>query len=94
MVLILGDEKTHLMSFIATCKHATGLLYPTMFVPGSKTLDFNAGLTATVSPLIRSLFSKNWLFWIKPESINFYQRLRLSWFWPKLDQGTVGRIRP
>ena len=53
MVLILGDEKTHLMSFIATCKHATGLLYPTMFVPGSKTLDFNAGLTATVSPLIR-----------------------------------------
>ena len=49
MVLILGDEKTHLMSFIATCKHATGLLYPTMFVPGLKTLDFNAGPIVTVS---------------------------------------------
>ena len=52
MVLILGDETTHLMSFIATCKHATGLLYPTMFVPGLKTLDFNAGPIATVSALI------------------------------------------
>jgi len=51
MVLILGDEKTHLMSFIATCKHATGLLYPTMFVPGLKTLDFNAGPIDTVSPV-------------------------------------------
>ena len=45
MVLILGDEKTHLMSFIASCKHATGLLYPTMFVPGFKTLDFIAVLS-------------------------------------------------
>ena len=45
MVLILGDKKTHLMSFIATCKHATGLLYPTMFVPGFKILDLIAVLS-------------------------------------------------
>ena len=58
MVLILGDEKTHLMSFIATCKHATGLLYPTMFVPRLKTLDFNAGPIVTVSVLFWSGFSR------------------------------------
>ena len=59
MVLILGDEKTHLMSFIATCKHATGLLYPTMFVPGLKTLDFNAEQIVTIRKMSNSVSPQN-----------------------------------